>query len=96
MWWSQVYDTWNPSQYDRYVDLTLPGLRAALQDASSEIRSFGRMAVAAVYRAFPDKGKSFVKSLDGSLKLRLQQLKTLYTPGNTQRQVYQRRAAYWM
>lgn len=69
----QVYDTWNPTEYERYVDSTFPALKAALQDASSDTRSFGRMAVSTLCRTFPEKGKVFMKSLDFNLKQRLSQ-----------------------
>eukprot|EP00210_Caulerpa_lentillifera_P006256 g5975.t1 len=67
----QVFDNWSPKQYERYVEFTFPGLRASLQDASSETREIGRMAVASLCQAFPEKGRTLVKTLDGSLQKKL-------------------------
>lgn len=79
----QVYDTWSPTFYDRHADFTFSALKASLQDASSEIRAIGRMAVAAMCHAFPEKGKAFVKSLDGSLRQRVSQGMSAYQQGNS-------------
>lgn len=66
-----MFDNWSPKQYERHVDCTFAGLKASLQDASSETREIGRTAMAALTIAFPEKGRSLIKTLDGSLQQKL-------------------------
>ena len=76
----QVLEDWEPSEYDRHIDLMEAATVKAAQDSCSEVRVVGRSMFAAYAASQPTRAHALLKRQTPSLQGMLNQGMLQYVP----------------